>query len=787
MSEGWIRIITLAAALLFAMGPAGTLAAQDDGLTPEQRALLDRPVVRVDIVGLERVSETLVRSNIRTAAGNPYDPRTIALDLSLLDRLGQFKSITPEAELQPDGSVVVTFIVVEQPLLRDVQVVGNSIISDQELLEAIPLIGGVPRSEYLIDTSRRRIKDLYRERGHYKAEVLVDEEELDESGILLFQIIEGPRVRVRAIEFRGNDHFTKAQLNAEVDTETAFFLFRKGQLDQDVIASDVSNLDSFYKDRGYLDVRVGSAVELSPDDKEAKVVFIIQEGRVYTMRHVTSVGSTLFSPEQLAALLVIKTGDVYSQDRIRKSVQEIEDTYNYHGYYDVQVRAVELRPGEEPEVDLRLEIIEGEPSTIGRVIVAGNTITKDKVILHDARGLHPNRPLNGVEIDRTLARLRQKQLFNDPKITVQPPDPDMPGYRDVLVEIKERDTGSFNFGAAIGSDTGVFGEISLNQRNFDIADWPESFDEFIGGRAFRGAGQSFSIRLAPGDEVSEYSISFSEPHLLESDWGLGLRAAFRDRQFSVYDEERLSGSMTLSRRLGEVWTLNASTRADHVRLTAIAPFAPTAVFDAEGPDLLAGFGLGLTRNTTDTFIRPGRGTVLDLSVEQVGGDYTFTRVSGEYTVFVTITEDFLGRRSILRLNTRAAYIFGDDAPVYEKFYLGGRSFRGFEFRTISPKGIRADNGRPSDEPVGGNWLFFAGAQYEFPIFEELLNGVVFVDTGTVTDDVGFDEYRVSVGVGIRLYIAALGPVPIAFDFGFPLLKGDRDESQIFTFSAELPF
>ncbi|MCI0362329.1 MAG: BamA/TamA family outer membrane protein, partial [Phycisphaerales bacterium] len=152
-----------------------------------------------------------------------------------------------------------------------------------------------------------------------------------------------------------------------------------------------------------------------------------------------------------------------------------------------------------------------------------------------------------------------------------------------------------------------------------------------------------------------------------------------------------------------------------------------------------------------------------------------------------VGEDFLGRTTTLRLSSRLGYIFGGRAPTYESFYLGGRSFRGFEFRTISPKGIANDTGLPSDDPVGGDWLAFFGAQFETPILGEALTGVLFVDSGTVTDDPGFDEYRLSVGAGIRLYIPQLGDVPIAFDFGFPVLSEDSDEEQVFSFSAELPF
>lgn len=760
------------------------------GISGEDAALAGLTISRVDIVGLNRVSRQTVLNTIRTATGNPYDPRTVRLDVDLLYRLGEFRTVDVRAALQPDRTVVVTYTLGEQPLLAGVDVVGNRVISDQEILMGIPVRAGAPADEYLIEESKRRIVELYRNRGHYLSEVTTDARAMQESSILIFQVIEGPRVRVRAIEFEGNDSFPDKRLRAEIKTETAIFLLRSGRLDQKVIANDVAAIDAFYKNRGYLDVRVDRRLELSPDSREVKVVFVISEGRVYTMRQVSTVGATIPS-EQIAAWIDIKSGDVYSQDRIRKSLRLIQDGYAELARPDVRVRAVEIRTSEAPEVDLRLEVDEGEKALIGEVMIVGNTLTQDRVIRRQLTGVEPGRPVNPVAIARAEQRLRSTRLFNEPSITIQPPDPDDPRYRDILVRVKERNTGSFNFGVGVGSDTGVAGEFSITQRNFDLFDTPESFEEYIRGRAFRGAGQSFSLRLSPGDEVSTYSISLTEPYLFDVPLSFGVSAFFRQWQYNEYDEDRMNLTLSLTRQLGEFWSIGAVTRFERVKLPAIADFAPTEVFAAEGPDTITALGLRLRRSTVGTIVRPWRGSVFELSVDRVGlmgGDYDFTTATAEFITFITMREDFLGRRSILRLNARVSHIFeSDEAPVYEQFYLGGRTFRGFDFRTISPKGIRNDNGELSDEPVGGEWLFFLGAQYEFPIFEELFNGVLFVDSGTVSDDVGFDEYRLSVGFGIRLYIEAFGPAPLAFDFAFPILKERDDERQLFSFSVDIPF
>lgn len=775
----------LAAAIL-----GGAPAAQAQNLPPDSATLIDRPVAEVRFQGLSRVSRQKVDNNILTTPGGRYDPRTVQLDLQNLYRLGEFRTITVFGVLREDGSVIVVFEVREQPVLQAVQTVGNTLVTDQELLSLIVLVPGVPADQYLIEASKRAIQARYREKGYYLAEVEVPEEELEKSGVLLFRIIEGPRVRITAIEFQGNESFNDRQIGAEIKSREAVFLLNAGRLDEETLVNDVAAIDRYYKDRGYLDVRVGREIQLSPDSREAKLVFLVQEGRKYLLRNIDVAGSTLFDTDQIAALIELKTGDVYSQDKLRRSIRALREAYGELGYIDVRIQATEFRPSDRAEVNLVLDIVENAPSMTGEIIIKGNTHTKQQVILRELE-FRPNTPLIQREIDESQKRLVERRLFRDPRITVLNPDPNDPLYRDVLVEIKEMNTGSVNFGVGVGTDSGVLGSISLIQRNFDIADLPDSWGELFSGRAFLGAGQTFNLTLQPGNEFSQYSVGFSEPRLLESTYSLRVGAFLRDRYFDQYDEERMNLSLGLGRRLGDVWSIGFNGRFERVKLRDIEEDAPVDVFDAEGPDSITGLGFSLTRNTAPRGARPGRGSVLELGIEQVGllgGDFDFTKINAEYTVFLTINEDFLGRKSILKLNARASHILqSNEAPIYERFFLGGRSFRGFRFRTISPKGIRNDTGELGRDPVGGEWLLFLGAQYEFPLWDEVINGVFFVDSGTVTDDIGFDDYRVSVGAGLRLYVPAFGQAPIAFDFAIPVMKREGDRTQFFSFSAELPF
>ena len=793
----WIGFLRILVGSLVVIGVNPALATPGAIIQDiDDETFADRPISEVEFKGLDRVEIRLVQNNIRTASGQPFEAQSLRDDVATLYRLGQFQTVTADAVLQPDGSVKVIYRVTEQSIIRDVQTVGNTLVSDQELRAQIPLYAGGPRDDFLVEQSLLRIKNLYRGKGHYLAEVRVDDSRLTDAGILIFVIVEGPRVRIKEIEFVGNRNIPANILGSQISTKPAILFFRKGELDPSRLIDDAATIDRFYKDRGWIDVRVDSRIMLGPDSKEAKVVFVIDEGRQYRLRQIDIASSggqesplDVFSSEQLLALAALRPGAPYERPKVDRTVNAIRNAYRQMGFIDARVNARNLRVGEQAEVDMIIQIVEGPSYTAGLIMIQGNFLTKDKVIRRLIK-VRPGRPLDGTLADQGKIAIERSQLFNDARVSIQQPSSDSPRVRDIIVEVKERNTGSFNFGAGLASDSGIFGEFSFRQTNFDVADFPLSVEELISGRAFRGAGQGFNITIAPGTEVSMYSISITEPHLFESNISGPFDSYYRNRIYNQYVEERLSVGGNVGRRLGDVWVGNVSANLQRVELTDFDASTPIEVYEDRGPDVFALIGGSLRRTTVDNPFRPGKGSVISVGVAKaipISGNVDYWSMNMELASFLTLYEDFLGRKHVLKLQAEAGWIFQGEAPTFEKYYLGGRSFRGFQFRTVSPKTDQTLGGTDTDEPIGGSWLFFAGAQYEVPLFGEGLAAVMFVDSGTVTNTPGFDDYRVSVGLGLRLYLPILGPAPLAFDFGFPIVKQADDETQVFSFSAELPF
>ena len=742
--------------------------------------------------------ENRARNAIRAYVGGPYRAETVRGDIERLSRLISFGTVRTSLRPLDDGSIELFYTLTERPVIQDVQVTGNRDLTDQRLAQEVGdvLVGG-PVERFQIDRAARRIERLYRERGYYNAEVRVDEEELEENAIVLFRIREGNRVRVTDIRFVGNDSISRRLLRREIETEESGFL-RRGAIEPRVLDADVAALITFYRDRGYLDVRADRRVRESADGSEAIIEFLIDEGPRYTFRslrveHVDE-AEPLFDVEQLEGLMTIRPGDIYGAGAIRSSVEAIADAYGSLGHVDVSVAPSPLRDPERPQVDLLLRIDPGPRYKTGEVIIVGNDITKQNVIRRHVEVL-PGQTLSSVGIERSERRIERLRLFNPQdrdrgvKLTLQPPDPVEPEFRDLLIEVDETNTGDISFGGTVSSDAGLGGSVSITQRNFDVSDTPDSFGEYLAGRAFRGAGQTFNLTLAPGINVETYSVGLSEPYLFETDYTGSAVARYRRRDFDEYDETRIGGTLSLGRRFGTRWNGSASVRIDQVSLGSIPDSAAVDIVESQGDAVILGLGFRLSRSTLDRGFLPERGSITSLGVEQVVGDFEFTALSGGYEVFFPIRGDFLGRATVLSIATRARYIpQGQDAvPVYERFYQGGQAFRGFNFRTVSPRTVRADNGEPSPDPVGGTWSFYTGFELRQPLVEESVYVVGFVDTGTVLDDIGFSEYRVSAGVGLRLAVPQLSPAPLAFDFGFPIVSEDGDEDRIFSFSIDVPF
>ncbi len=402
-------------------------------------------------------------------------------------------------------------------------------------------------------------------------------------------------------------------------------------------------------------------------------------------------------------------------------------------------------------------------------------MTQDRVIRREMR-FYPEQLFNTVAAAESRKRLMETGLFN--KVTITP-EGTTPGVRDAAIVVEEAQTGHIMLGVGVSSNSGLLGNITYTQKNFDLLAWPGRGRTLA--TAWKGAGQTLTISVEPGTELSQAYIDWFDPRLGDKEYSLGQRVYYFQRQRESYDEQRVGYVPSVGRRFANGWYGELSARVEDVRVSSLDSDAPPEVVKVKGDNFLAGPKLTFTRDRTDSRWMPSTGDRFQISYEQITGDYNFGEAMVDYRFYRTLAVDALDRKHILATRLTAGHLFGD-APVFEKFYGGGiGSIRGFRYRGISPRSAG------TDEQIGGDSLLLAGTEYSFPLYGEMLRGVLFLDTGTVEEDFKITAYRASVGIGVRWVIPLLGQVPMSFDLGFPISKTSEDDTQIFSFSVGWTF
>ncbi len=773
--------------------PATASPLQASDAVPVHSALKGRTVEAVRVSGNVLVPTSVILNQVRTREGDRFDPATVEEDYKRIYGLKRFGNV--EAKVEPTQTgVIVNFIVSEQRQIRQVFVRGNVHMDSAEILQEISLSAGESIDPFRIGLARQAIERLYREKNFTFVQVSVNNEALATDGDLVFEIVEGQKVRVRRVAFEGNTAFSNFRLRGQVSTKYYVWIFRPGQLEFDTIEGDVAALRRFYQDHGYIDVRVGRSLQFSADNSEVQVTFHIEEGPRYVVDKVSFKGNKALDEATLRKNLNLLEGSFYDREVIDRDIRQIVREYSPHGF-------VYQGPGTEPNPDYlniepttvyrreagKMELVynihEGKPYRLGRVLVKGNYKTQDKVILREMN-VAPGELYNSAEINGAVDRLRGLGYFSSVSVNPVGEEPDT---RDVLVEITEGRTASFQVGAGVSSNGGFGGEISYEQRNFDISNVPSNWSEIFSEKSFTGAGQSMRMYLAPSTQGNSAGIRFTDPYLFDQPYVFSNDLYYREREREDWDEQRFGDRISIGRHIGRRWVVFVNARAEDVGVTEIEDREIRApeILEIEGHTTVTGLGPSIRYDSTNRGPVLHRGVSASLGYERVGafgGQAHFNKFYGTFDTYYTLHEDLFDRKTVLSLKTDVGYIDDDDAPVFEKFYAGGLgSVRGFRYRGISPRS------GASEDAVGGVFQLLTSAEVSFPLYADMIRGVVFVDAGTSERDIEITTYRVAAGFGIRFILPMAPQAPLSLDFGFPIVKDEQDERQLISFAFGLTY
>ncbi len=369
------------------------------------------------------------------------------------------------------------------------------------------------------------------------------------------------------------------------------------------------------------------------------------------------------------------------------------------------------------------------------------------------------------------------QVYNDAPAPYAVVEPWLP----VDVFANETQTGKLMVGVGVNSDAGLIGNITIDEQNFDIARWPNSWDDFRMGTAFRGAGQRFRVEAAPGTQVQRYAISFGEPYLLDTPVSFTTSASYFTRVYENWNESRVGGRVGLGYYFTPDLSGTFGLKAENIRITHPTTPTPIALQEVLGHNFAYGFNMGLSHDTRDNAFLPSQGHLLRFGYEQTFGSFQYPQFTVEARKYFTLFQrpDGSGRH-VLGIGNTTGFA-GGAMPIYDRYYAGGFStMRGFAFRGASPLDLGVQ--------VGGDFEFLNTIEYNFPITaDDVLRAVSFVDFGTVEPSAEFRgrDFRIAPGLGLRISVPMLGPAPIALDFAVPIRHSPGDREEIFSFFVGL--
>ncbi len=722
------------------------------------------------VEGTQRIEVETVKSYLTLSEGDPYDAGRVDKSLKILYATGFFSDVS----IRLEGSKLV-IRVVENPIINRLSFEGLKKIKEENIKSEIQLKPRVVYSRTKVQADVKRILEMYRRSGRFAATVDPKIIQLDQNRVdLVFEVNEGPGTYVKRINFIGNKVYAEQTLQENIQTqEERWYRFMSSDdtYDPDRVNYDREMLRRFYLRHGYADFRVTSAVaELTPNRESFFITFTVDEGARYKMGAMT-IDSQLknFKADELKPLLLGKTGDWYNGDQVEKNVQNLTDALGTRGFAFVDVRPDIRRDENRHVVDITFKIGEGPKVYVDRVDISGNVRTLDKVIRREF-ALAEGDAFNSAKLRRTQQRLKDLNFFEKVDVTNVPSET-APDRTVIKAEVQEKSTGELSFGIGYSTLSGPMLNASMRERNL------------------LGRGQDLTVSGGIGTQVTNASVSFTEPYFLDRPLSAGwdaFRTTNNLQYLTGYDFESVGGALrtgyAITEQLSQSWRLQA--KQDTVK--NLADGVSVYIEEQKGTWVTSSIQHGLMYDRRDSRVEPTAGYYARIinEVSGLGGDSHFIKdtVGGAY--YFTVSEDMVAHTSAT-VGEITSYN-GRPVRITDRMFMGGDTLRGFADYGIGPRDHNTNT------PLGAKWMAYGSTQLGFPVGLPKDFGVMghcFVDYGSIghTDATPlagssidqFSSFRGSAGVGVS-WKSPMGP--IAVDLAMPFMKEKIDKTQIFRFN-----
>lgn len=664
-----------------------------------------------------------------------------------------------KTEFDTERGKVDLWIRVDQHDRVAVRFQGNRRLSDRTLRKSLTFEQEGDYDRYEVEQSRRSLLSFYRRQGFLETEIEpIRQTPRPGETVLIFRINEGPRTQVHSIRFRGNEQLSPGALKKKMETREAGF-FHWAPFNPDSYKKDLDRLPEVYQDRGYLKAKV-TADELgwSRDKERVFVSLSIAEGEKSLVQEVLFEGNRFFTEKKLLKKTTLRVGKVFQRRRLEEDREKISVLYTDNGFPYATVQAVPVVHEETGRVSIHYKIDEGVPVTVGKILVLGNQLTREKTI-RKILSLKEGDPFSQSQVLESAANLRRVGAYNTVNIEVIGLV-EKESVVHLLVKLEESKTLVADLATSFDTYERFSGELTLTHRN-------------LFGLAKQG-----NFRFKGGEKLQRGEFNLIDPHFAGYNLqviGTGFSQYENKPAFDAFES---GGILSVLKEFDPEISLLGRYEFKRSYITDKDP----ADNETKRDNTTSKVGFSFTYDTRDYFADPTRGLFLmnsaDVAATMLGGGSSFLKLRGWFGHYKT----FAGRLTFANsFRMEGIRNLGSEAvPIQELLFAGGDyTLRGFSQDAAGP--VAADG-----TPEGGRILLLHNFEIQTKLVKNV-KAVVFLDSGSLTNrfaEIDLSSLRHSAGLGLR-YVTPVGP--LRFDYGFKLDKRDGEGRGHFHFSFGYPF
>jgi outer membrane protein insertion porin family len=725
-------------------------------------------------------------------------------------------------------TIYLEIAVVERPRLSRLHITGIRKGEIEDIQKKLSDKNSKIVNENLLSTTTAIIKKHFNEKGFLNTTVIIKQrvDPGDANSVILDVAVDKKqKVKINSVTFEGNTAFTTKKLRkylSKTRQRRWYNLFGSKKFLRDKYDEDKQTLVEKMQDKGYRDAQIVSDSVWKNDDKTVNVKIKVFEGHKYYFGNVTWSGNARYPSALLNKLLRVKKGDVFSEEELNKRLSgpspnndDVSTLYLDGGYLTYNADPVQTKIYNDT-VDLDIRIYEGPQYTINRVILKGNDVTNDKVVMREIK-TKPGQKFNKELLIRSTRDISQLGNFDEQKtepkpININPAD----GTVDILYNVVEKPSDQIELSGGFGGGQ-IVGTLGLTFNNFSLRNIFHLKDY---KPLPKGDGQKLSLRgQSSGRTYQNYSFTFSEPWLggkkpiyfaLSAYTQLSSTGQYYPKTDINYNNLRINGvGVTLGKRLNwpdNYFQLNYSLNFDHYNLDNY----PGYIFQ-NGTSYNIKLTQELTRNSLDVPIFPTQGSNIKLTIQGTPPYSLFNNINYniatpeekyhfvEYYKFKWDAQWFqkiygkLVLMSQVRFGFLGEYNSAVPASPFERFKLGGDGMQSYQFLQGSDIiGLRGYQNF-SVVPIGKNYTVDnnPGSTIYNKYTLELRHPVIasqsatifvlaFAEGGNVWDNFNqFNPFNVrrSAGIGARIFLPIFGLLGLDYGYGFDKIPGIPDANK----------